>query len=111
MVGDCLSYSSHKRVEFKIFSLMRKKKVNRAAALGFKRLNSKPLMGLLSPGPWESALECSMSAWLDREFRMELEKKKRFSISSNKNRPHRKFTKLWFTYSGRKHKRRKLIWS
>lgn len=36
-----------------------------------------------------------MSAWLDREFLMELEKKKRFSISSNRTRPHRKFIKLW----------------
>lgn len=52
-----------------------------------------------------------MSAWLNREFLVELEKKKKFSISRNKARPHRKFTKLWFTYSGRKHKRLKFIWS
>ena len=56
MVGSCLSHSDHKMVEFKIFSVMRKKD-NEVAALDFRRANVKLFRELFSRVPCESAVE------------------------------------------------------
>ena len=40
MVGDCLGYSDHELVEFKVIGA-RRKKVNRVVTLDFKRANFK----------------------------------------------------------------------
>jgi len=50
MVGGGLSHSDHKMVEFKIFSVMRKKD-NRVATLDFEQANLKLFRELLSSVP------------------------------------------------------------
>ena len=56
MVGGCLGHSDHEMVEFKIFSVMRKKD-SRVATLDFRRANFTLFRELLSRVPWESAFE------------------------------------------------------
>jgi len=56
MVGGYGGHSDHEMVEFKIFSVMRKKD-SRVASLNFRRANFKLLQELFSRAPWESAFE------------------------------------------------------
>ncbi|KAK4827172.1 hypothetical protein QYF61_015134 [Mycteria americana] len=56
MVGGCLGHSDYEMVEFKIFSVMRKKD-SRVATLDFRRGNLKLFRELFSRVPWESAVE------------------------------------------------------
>ena len=50
MVGGCLGHSDHEMVEFKIFSIMRKKD-SRVATLDFRRANFKLFGELFSRVP------------------------------------------------------------
>jgi len=54
MVGGCPGHSDHEMVEFKIFSVMRKKD-SRVATLDFRRANLKIFRELFSRVPWEFA--------------------------------------------------------
>jgi len=56
IVGGCLCHSDHEMVEFKIFSVMRKKD-SRAASLDFRSANFKLFRELLSKVCWESSFE------------------------------------------------------
>ena len=56
MVGGCVGHSDHEMVEFKIFSVMRKKD-SRVATLGFRRANIKLFRELFNRVAWESACE------------------------------------------------------
>ena len=56
MVGSCLGHSDHEMLEFKIFSVMRKKD-SRVATLDFRRANFPLFRELFGRVPWDSAVE------------------------------------------------------